>query len=315
MTESRVAVIAVGGNALISDSQHQSVADQFASVTASMTCVADLICDGWTVVLTHGNGPQVGFALRRSELAAAEIPPLPMDYADADTQGVIGYMLQRALGNELRRRDLSTPVVTVVTQVLVAGDDPSMTHPSKPIGAYLTQSEAEQIRARDGWSVAEDAGRGWRRVVASPRPREIVELEAIRTLVNAGHVVVACGGGGIPVVRSGAELCGTWAVVDKDLTASLLARELRVDLLLILTGVDRLATGFRTTTQEWHDRLSSGALRTMLDAGEFPAGSMEPKVRAVLEFVEAGGQRAIITDSEHLADAVAGRAGTTITSD
>jgi len=312
MNESRVAVIAVGGNALVTDPEHQAVGDQFQSVTASMKGVVDLICDGWTVVITHGNGPQVGFALRRSELSAPEVPPLPMDYADADTQGVIGYMFQRAVGNELRRRGASRHVLTVVTQVAVSADDPAMSHPTKPIGAFLTKSQAEEIRARDGWSVAEDAGRGWRRVVPSPHPCEIVELEAIRTLVDAGHVVVACGGGGIPVVRKGSALCGTWAVIDKDLTASLLARQLGADLLIILTGVARVAMGFGTPDQRWLDHVSAADLRIALEAGEFPAGSMEPKVRAVLEFLEGGGPRAIITDSEHVVAAVDGCAGTTI---
>ncbi|HSK47212.1 MAG TPA: carbamate kinase [Coriobacteriia bacterium] len=313
MTSSRVAVIAVGGNALIMDPEHQSAADQFRSVEGSMQGVVDLICDGWTVVLTHGNGPQVGLVLRRSELSAPEIPPLPMDYADADTQGMLGYMFQRAMGNELRRRGTPSRAVTVLTQVVVSVDDPAMVHPSKPVGSFLTQEQAEEIHARDGWSIAEDAGRGWRRVVPSPYPREIVEIEAIKTLVAAGHVVVACGGGGIPVVREGDALCGTWAVIDKDLTASLLARELKADLLAILTGVDRVATGFGTPAQEWLDTVSAADLRAAHDVGEFPAGSMEPKVRAVLEFLDAGGPRAIITDKDHLVEAVAGRAGTTIT--
>jgi len=312
VSETRIAVIAVGGNALVTDPEHQAVDDQFRSVTASMKGVVDLICEGWTVVITHGNGPQVGFALRRSELSAPEVPPLPMDYADADTQGVIGYMFQRAVGNELRRRGTPRHVLTVVTQVAVSADDPAMAHPTKPIGAFLTQSQAEEVRARDGWSVAEDAGRGWRRVVPSPHPVEIVEIEAIRTLVDAGHIVVACGGGGIPVIRDGSELCGTWAVIDKDLTASLLARQLSADLLIILTGVDRVAMGFGTPEQRWLDRASAADLRIALDAGEFPAGSMEPKVRAVLEFVDGGGPRAIITDSDHVVAAVRGRAGTTV---
>jgi len=222
-------------------------------------------------------------------------------------------MFQRAMGNELRRRGTPSRAVTVLTQVVVSVDDPAMAHPSKPVGSFVTQEAAEEIRERDGWSIAEDAGRGWRRVVPSPHPREIVEIEAIRTLVAAGHVVVACGGGGIPVVRAGDELCGTWAVIDKDLTASLLARELKADLLVILTGVDRVATGFGTPGQAWLDCINAADLRALHDAGEFPAGSMEPKVRAVLEFVDAGGARAIITDKDHLVDAVAGHAGTTIT--
>ena len=312
MSGRKLAVIAVGGNALVSDAAHVGVTDQYLSVAASMRGVVDLICDGWTVVLTHGNGPQVGFALRRSELSMPEVPPLPMDYADADTQGVIGYMFQRALGNELRRRGEPGRAVTLVTQVVVAADDPAMAHPSKPIGSFLTATQAEEISARDGWDIAEDAGRGWRRVVPSPHPREIVELDAIRTLLTAGHLVIACGGGGIPVVVEGGEMCGVRAVIDKDLTASLLARELHADLFLILTGVDRLATGFGTPSQRWLDRVSAEELRAAQHASEFPPGSMEPKVGAVLEFLAAGGTRAIVTDPAHAAAAVEGRAGTTI---
>jgi len=312
MTERRLAVIAVGGNALIRDPQHQGATDQFEAVVASMTGIVDLVADGWAVVITHGNGPQIGYVLRRSELSAAEVPPLPMDYADADTQGVIGYMFQRALGNELRRRGMPGGAVTLVTQVVVSQDDPAMTHPSKPIGSFLTESQAQEARARDGWAVAEDAGRGWRRVVPSPRPREIVEIDAIKTLAEAGHIVIACGGGGIPVVRNAGELRGIWAVIDKDLTTSLLAQELHADVLLVLTGVDRLALGFGTPSQRWLDRISAADLRVALDAGEFPAGSMEPKVRAVLEFLESGGTTAIITDTVNATAAIQGHAGTRI---
>jgi carbamate kinase len=313
MSGRRLAVIAVGGNALVADPAHPGVTDQFRAVVNSMRGVVDLICNGWTVVLTHGNGPQIGFALRRSELSMPEVPPLPMDYANADTQGVIGYMFQRALGNELRRRGEPSHTVTVVTQVVVSKADPAMTHPSKPIGSFLTKEQAEGISVRDGWDVAEDAGRGWRRIVPSPYPREIVEIDAIKTLVDAGHLVVACGGGGIPVVREeDGDLCGIWAVIDKDLTASLLARELRADLFLILTGVDRLATGFGEPSQCWLDRVCAADLRAAQDAHEFAEGSMGPKVRAVLEFLEAGGPRAIITDTAHAAEAVEGRAGTTV---
>lgn len=308
----RLAVIAVGGNALVADPAHPGVTDQFQSVADSMKGVVDLICDGWTVVLTHGNGPQVGYALQRSELSMPEVPPLPMDYADADTQGVIGYMFQRAMGNELRHRQALSGAVTIVTQVVVSKDDPAMANPSKPIGSFLTQAQAEEISIRDGWSVIEDAGRGWRRVVPSPYPREIVEIGAIKALLEAGHLVIACGGGGIPVVWEDGDLCGLRAVIDKDLTASLLARELHADLFLILTGVDRVATAFGTPSERWLDRVCAGDLRIAHDSGEFLQGSMEPKVRAVLEFLEAGGTRAIITDSGHVVEAVEGRAGTTI---
>jgi carbamate kinase len=312
MSARRLAVVAVGGNALVTDPAHPGVTDQFQSVAESMKGVVDLICDGWTVVVAHGNGPQVGYALRRSELSMPEVPPLPMDYADADTQGVIGYMFQRAMGNELRRRNASNQAVTVVTQVVVSKDDPALTHPSKPIGSFLTQAQAEEISTRDGWSVIEDAGRGWRRVVPSPHPCEIVELGAIKTLLDAGHLVIGCGGGGIPVIRQDGDLCGLRAVIDKDLTASLLARELHADVFLIMTGVDRVAIGYGTPAERWLDRVSASELRSAHDAAEFAAGSMEPKVRAVLEFLDGGGTRAIITDSEHVVEAVAGRAGTTI---
>lgn len=312
MSGRRLAVIAVGGNALVADPARPGVIDQFQAVADSMRGVVDLICDGWTVVITHGNGPQVGYALRRSELSTPEVPPLPMDYADADTQGVIGYMFQRALGNELRNRGAPSHAVTIVTQVVVSKDDPAMAHPTKPIGSFLTPAQAEEVSRTDGWSVAEDAGRGWRRVVPSPYPCEIVEIDAIRTLVQAGHLVVACGGGGIPVVRENGSLCGIRAVIDKDLTASLLARELDADVFVILTGVDRVATGFGTPAERWLDRISAADLRAAQTVGEFPAGSMEPKVRAALEFVDAQGRRAIITDAAHVVDAVAGRAGTTI---
>ena len=312
MSASRLAVVAVGGNALVSDPAHPGVTDQFRSVQDSMRGVVNLVCDGWTVVVTHGNGPQVGYALRRSELSMPEVPPLPMDYADADTQGVIGYMFQRAMGNELRRRGVVIQAVTIVTQVVVSSDDPAMIHPSKPIGSFLTQAQAAEIHGRDGWTVMEDAGRGWRRVVPSPRPREIVELGAIRTLVDAGHLVIACGGGGIPVIREGDDLCGVRAVIDKDLTASLLARELHADLFLIMTSVDRVAVGFGTPAQRWLDRVSVADLRRALADGEFAPGSMEPKVKAALEYVDAGGASAVITDSAHVVDAVAGEAGTTI---
>lgn len=312
MSEPRIAVIAIGGNAMIADQGHESVQDQFKLIATSMKGVAELIVDGWSVVLTHGNGPQVGFALRRSELSAAELPPLPMDYADADTQGVIGYMFQRALGNELRRRGWRNDVVTVVTQVVVSPDDPAMTDPTKPIGSFLTRSQAEEIASQGEWSVAEDAGRGWRRVVPSPPPCEILELEAIKSLLGAGHVVVACGGGGIPVVRHGDDVEGTWAVIDKDLTASLLARQVGAEALVILTGVDRVALDFGTPTQRWLDRISATDLRAAHAAGQFAPGSMEPKVRAVLEFLEAGGSRAVITDPPHVVEALGASAGTTI---
>lgn len=309
----RLAVVAVGGNSLIADAMHESIPDQFEAVAATIGGVVDLIADGWTVAITHGNGPQVGFALRRSELSMPEIPPMPLDYADANTQGVIGYMFQRALGNLFRRRGIDRSVLTVVTQVLVDADDPAMQHATKPIGSFMSDEQARMVAERDGWAIREDAGRGWRRVVASPLPRRIIELDPIRSLIEGGCVVVCCGGGGIPVVRDAdGNLCGVRAVIDKDLTATLLACELSAELLIISTGVERVATGYGTPEQRWIDEIDARTLRAHHAAGEFAEGSMEPKIRAVLEFLDSGGNRAIITDPAHISAAVAGMAGTRV---
>lgn len=308
----RLAVVAVGGNSLITDALHESIPDQFEAVAATIGGVVDLIADGWTVAITHGNGPQVGFALRRSELSMPEVPPMPMDYADANTQGVIGYMFQRALGNIFHRRDIHRDVLTVVTQVLVDADDPAMNKPSKPIGSFMTEEEARQTE-RDGWQVMEDAGRGWRRVVPSPVPQEIIEIGPIRSLVHGGCVVVCCGGGGIPVVRdTHGDLSGVRAVIDKDVTAAMLARELSADLFVISTAVDRVAVDYKKPSQRWLDNVTAEELRAYHASGQFAAGSMEPKVRAVLEYVENGGSTAIITDPAHIALAVTGKAGTRV---
>ena len=308
----RLAVVAVGGNALIADPNRPAIPDQAAAVEASIGGLIDMVAQGWTVVLTHGNGPQVGHAMRRSELSAPEVPPMPMDYADADTQGVIGYMFQRALGNALRRRGIPRPVVTVVTQVVVDAHEPAMTRPTKPIGAFLTDEQARRAKD-DGWTVIDEPGRGKRRVVPSPEPREIVELPAIRTLVSEDYLVIACGGGGIPVVREeSGDLSGIRAVIDKDLTASRLACELGAELLVISTAVERVAMGFGTPEQCWLDRVTASELSAAHQAGEFAPGSMEPKIRASLRFLKRGGRRVVITDPEHITEGVAGRAGTQI---
>lgn len=308
----RLAVVAVGGNSLIVDAMHESIPDQFKAVAATIGGVVDLIADGWTVAITHGNGPQVGFALRRSELSMPEVPPMPLDYADANTQGVIGYMFQRALGNVFKRRGIDRDVLTVVTQVIVDADDPAMKNPTKPIGSFMSEDEARATAERDGWAIREDAGRGWRRVVPSPPPKRIVELDPISALIADGVVVVCCGGGGIPVtLDENGDLCGVRAVIDKDLTASMLARELGAELLIISTAVERVALGYGSPEEHWIDEISAEELAAHHRAGEFAPGSMEPKIRAVLEFVEYGG-RAIITDPGHIAEAVAGRAGTRV---
>lgn len=309
----RIAVVAVGGNSLIVDAMRESIPDQYEAVVKSIECIADMVERGWRIAIVHGNGPQVGYALRRNELSMPEVPPMPMDYADADTQGVIGYMFQRALTNEFAQRGLLHGAVTVVTQVQVDAEDPAMDAPTKPIGSFMSEAEAQEVARQDGWDVREDAGRGWRRLAASPRPRRIIELDAIRTLLARGFVVVCCGGGGIPVVDDGDYgLVGVRAVIDKDLTASMLARELDAELLAISTGVERIALGFGTPQERPLDSITSAELRRHQADGEFPAGSMGPKVEAVLEYLAAGGRRALVTDPDHLMRAVDGCAGTEI---
>jgi len=312
----KMAVIAVGGNALIPDRDRATVADQFEVVAAIAQTIAELIDDGWTIAITHGNGPQIGFMLRRSELAIAEVPPDPMDYAVADTQGAIGYMFQRALINALRRRGIDREPITVVTQILVDRDDPAFAAPDKPIGSFLDPTEAARHAATQGWTVRPQGKRGWRRVVASPRPVAILEIDAIRTLIAAGHIVITCGGGGIPVYADDrGALQGVEAVIDKDYASDLLAREFGAELLIMVTEVDRVALDFGTPRQRWLDRMSASEAHRHLAAGQFPAGSMGPKVGSILDFLAAGGRAGVITDASHLAQALRGNAGTWIRPD
>lgn len=308
----RRALVAIGGNSLISDAAHQSVEDQWLAAAETCGHIAALIEAGWTVVVTHGNGPQVGFILRRSELARGEMHEVPLDVCGADTQGAIGYALQQLLDNELRRRGIGTQVVTVVTQTEVAADDPAFGRPAKPIGSFMDEATARQRAENEGWAVAEDAGRGWRRVVPSPVPVRIVEEAAITRLLESGFVVVAAGGGGIPVVvLPDGSLRGVQAVIDKDLASALLAAAIGADLLVITTAVERVALRFGTPEQEWLDSLSLEEARALLQAGShFAAGSMEPKIKAVVSFLDNGGSTAIITDPPHLERALAGQAGT-----
>jgi len=313
----RTAVVAIGGNSLIRNPARQTVRDQYLAAHETTVHVVSMIEQGWNVIVGHGNGPQVGFVLRRSELAAGELHEVPLDVCGADTQGAIGYALAQNLRNELDRRGLSRPVAAVVTQTEVARDDPAFGSPSKPIGSFMDEATARQRRERDGWSVIEDAHRGWRRVVASPRPLRIVEFDAIRALADAGIVVVAVGGGGIPVVRNDAgDLEGVAAVIDKDLGCSLLARQLGAGLFLIATAVEKVALGFGTPEQRWVDRLTlAEARRYLADGGHFARGSMAPKIQAVIEYLEHGSGAALITDPEHIEPALTGHSGTWITRD
>jgi len=263
--------------------------------------------------VTHGNGPQVGFILQRSEIASATLHQVPLDSCVADTQGAIGYQLQRALRNAFRRAGMRKEAVTVVTQVLVDGRDPAFQKPTKPIGSFLARERAEEHRLKDGWEIMEDAGRGWRRVVSSPAPIEILEIGAIRTLLDAGFVVIAAGGGGIAVVPGEeGELSGAAAVVDKDLASSLLAKRLRADLLLISTGVERVSLDYGKPTERAISVMTVAEARRYIGEGHFKPGSMLPKVQALVSFVEGGGREGIVTDPAHLAAAVHGRAGTRV---
>jgi carbamate kinase len=314
----RRAVIAVGGNALIRDGQRGSIAEQFENARATVRPIAALVADGWRVVLTHGNGPQVGFILLRSELVAdsAPVPRLTLDMSVADSQGGIGYILDSSLTSELGRLGFRDRVACVLTHTVVARDDPAFQEPSKPIGPWYTPDQAAEMRRRDGWTMVEDAGRGYRRVVPSPKPLRIVEISQIRALLEAGFVVVAAGGGGIPVVESEPGVYrGIEAVIDKDLASGLLAAILGIPLLIISTGVDKVALHFRQPNQRLLDRLTLSEARRWLDAGEFPPGSMGPKIQAAITFLEFGGREVLITSPYRLDEAVAGATGTRIVQD
>jgi carbamate kinase len=313
----RTAVVAIGGNSLIKDRMHQTVRDQY--IAAGETCwhIASMIKDGWDVAITHGNGPQVGFILRRSELAARELHEVPLDVAGADTQGAIGYALQQNLYNDFHRLGIDKEAVTVVTQVEVAADDPAFQSPTKPIGSYMDEAEASRRRDEERWDVVEDAGRGWRRVVASPKPIRIVEVDAITRLLAQGFVVIGVGGGGIPVVADGeGNLKGVAAVIDKDFASSLLASTIGADLFIISTAVERVALNFGTPEQQWVDHMTLSEAQAYLASGKhFAGGSMAPKIQAIAWFLERGGKEALVTNPENVERALRGETGTRFTPD
>ena len=313
MQKKGLAVIAVGGNALIKDKNHQSQHDQYQCAADTMVHIADMILDGWDVVITHGNGPQVGFILRRSELAAHEVHENPLDYCGAESQGSIGYMFAQSLHNEFLHRGIDKNVVSVVTQTIVDRNDPAFQNPTKPIGGFMDEAAAREKRENEGWTVVEDAGRGWRRVVASPIPTRIVEADGIRTLIDKGFVVVAVGGGGIPVVEDAeGNLSGAMAVIDKDFGTSILASSLQADLFIISTAVEKVAINFNTPEQKWLDQLTVEEAKAYIKQGHFAKGSMLPKIEAILKYMEKGGKKALITDPEHIREALAGKTGTWI---
>lgn len=315
MTNSKSVVVAIGGNALIKDNLRQTVVDQYVAAGEVAQHVAQMVHEGWGVAVVHGNGPQVGFILRRSELAEGELHPVPLDACVADTQGAIGYALQQNLQNQFHNLGLSKAVATVITQVEVDSNDVAFEKPLKPIGSFLSEEKAKAHQAKDGWHVMEDAGRGWRRVVASPLPIRIVEEKIIRDLIATGGVVIAAGGGGIPVVSDEhGNLRGVPAVIDKDHSAALLANKIGAERLIISTGVEKVALHFGTPQQKWLDRITvEEARRYLMEGIHFEAGSMAPKMWAVVNYLERGGHEAIITNPENIGRALNGETGTHIT--
>ncbi len=307
------AVIAIGGNSLIKDKAHKTVPDQYAATAETCKHIADMIVQGWDVVITSGNGPQVGFILRRSELSAHELHEVPLDYCGADTQGAIGYMIQRAMYNEFSRRGIQKEVASIVTQVLVDREDTAFQNPNKPIGSFMEEADAKRREKEEKWAIKEDSGRGWRRVVPSPIPKHIIELETIRSLNREGTIVYAVGGGGIPVIKNDkGELEGVAAVIDKDRASSLLASGLNADLLLISTAVEQVYLNYGKNNQEAILKMDHIKAQKYINEGHFAAGSMLPKVEACVEFIKRGGKKAIITNPENITRALNGETGTTI---
>lgn len=314
--EKKVAVVAIGGNSLILDPKNVTVEDQYIAAAQTSKHIADMIEAGWDVAIGHGNGPQVGFILRRSEIAAKTegMHEVPLDVCGADSQGAIGYAIQQTLQNELKRRGIKKSVATIVTQVKVNKNDKAFQNPTKPIGGFMEEAEAKKREKEMGWNVVEDSGRGWRRVVASPIPEEVVELDAVKELIDAGTCVITVGGGGIPVIDDGNGGCiGTAAVIDKDFASSLLARLIKADLLLISTAVEKVAINYGKPDQKWLDKMTLAEAKAYLAEGtHFAKGSMAPKIQAIIWFLENGGKKALITDPAHIGKALKGETGTWI---
>jgi len=305
-------LIAVGGNSLIRAGEKGSVAEQMANARRTAAAILGLIRAGYRIVITHGNGPQVGAQLLRSERASHQVPGQTLDVCGAASQGEIGYLLAQALRRELSAAGLQVPVVSLVTQTVVSASDPAMEHPTKPIGPFYSRADAEEKTRLLGWVIVEDAARGYRRVVPSPEPVEIVELEVIRALVNAGVLVIACGGGGIPVIRADGGFQGVEAVIDKDRASALLAAELGVDIFAISTDTPYVYLDYKKPTQRPLTCVSAEELESYYQAGHFPPGNMGPKIESALRFLRRGGKEVVITSYEHLCHAVAGSAGTRI---
>ena len=312
----KIALLAVGGNALLREGEWGHQEDQLANARETAEMLARVVAEGYALCVVHGNGPQVGNLLIQQEAAAGQIPPYTLDICGAMTQGSMGYMLERMLINRLRFMGLAAPVTSVLTEVVVDKEDPGFQNPAKPVGPFYEQTRARELMRTKKWKMKEDAGRGWRKVVPSPRPLEIVQLEAIKLLLQAGHSVIAGGGGGIPVIRdSNGFLVGVEAVIDKDRLSALLAAELGADLFIILTGVAKVALDFGKPTQRWVDCLTAAEARHHLARGQFPAGSMGPKIESALAYLSAGGREVLITTAEALATEDPATVGTRIVAD
>ena len=314
---SKLAVVAIGGNSLIIDPKKVTVEDQYLAAAETTKHIADMIEAGWDVAIGHGNGPQVGFILRRSEIAAKYegMHEVPLEVCGADSQGAIGYALQQTLQNELIRRGIKKPVATIVTQVKVDKNDKAFQNPTKPIGGFMDEAEAKKREKELGWNVVEDAGRGWRRVVASPIPVEVVEIESVQDLIKSGAVVITVGGGGIPVVDNGSGGCvGVAAVIDKDFASSLLAQLINADLFVISTAVEKVAINYGKPNEKWLDHMTLAEAKAYLAEGiHFAKGSMAPKIQAIINYLENGGKEALITNPENIGRALKGETGTHIT--
>lgn len=313
MSDKKTAVIAIGGNSLIKDNAHQSIEDQYQAAKDTTFHIADMIESGWNVAIGHGNGPQVGLILRQSEVAAKaeHIPETPLDVCGAESQGLIGYLLQQNLQNELFQRGIKQNVATIITQVLVDANDAAFQNPTKPIGGFMVEEEAKHKAHDLGWTVVEDAGRGWRRVVASPDPKEVVELDTVKALIAAGVIVITVGGGGIPVVDKGnGDYIGAAAVIDKDFASSLLAQEIKADLFVISTAVEKVALNYGKPNEKLVDRMTAAEARQYMAEGHFAKGSMLPKIQAILRYLDRGGPAALITNPENIGRALKGETGT-----
>ncbi len=307
----KTAVVAIGGNSLITSKEKIALEFQLQNVQQTCRYIAGLILRGWNVVITHGNGPQVGFLLRRAELAVSELPLIPLDIIGADTQGAIGYMIQQSLYNEFKERNIKRKAVTLVTQVLVDKNSKAFQSPSKPIGGFMDEETAALKASEEGWQVVEDAGRGWRRVVPSPEPMEILEKEAIIDLIDNGYIIVCVGGGGIPVIRNDdGSLSGVAAVIDKDYASALLAGIICADLFIISTAVEKVALNFGRQDQKDLDCLTLEEAKRYSAEGHFAAGSMGPKIDAMIKFLESGGKEGLITSPAKIEEALDGKTGT-----